>query len=143
MLTDRTSTAVAAYRRDTRFRLNANVEQQDEHRGVDMNAELPPAVAGFFRAHNTGQTEDFTSLFAADAVVRDEGHEHRGAAIKGWIEQAIAQYRPQAEVLDAAASGDGLTVTAEVSGTFPGSPVQLRYRFGLKGDRIASLRIEA
>ena len=108
-----------------------------------MNAELPPAVAGFFRAHNTDQTDDFTSLFAAAAVVHDEEREHRGAAIKGWIDKVIAQYKPQAEVLAAAASGDELIVTAQVSGTFPSSPVQLRYHFGLKGDRIASLRIEA
>ncbi len=108
-----------------------------------MNAELPPAVVGFFHAHNTGETEDFASLFAAAAVVHDEEREHRGAAIKEWIDRAIEQYKPQAEVLDAATSGDELTVTAQVSETFPGSPVHLHYRFGLKGDRIASLRIEA
>jgi len=106
-----------------------------------MKAELPPAVAGFFRAHNTGLTDDFTSLFVADAVVHDEELEHRGAAIKEWIDQAIAQYKPQAEVLDAAASGDDLTVTAQVSGTFPGSPVRLRYHFTLAGNRIAALNI--
>jgi len=106
-----------------------------------MKVELPPAVAGFFRAHNTGQTDDFTALFVADAVVHDEDREHRGAAIKGWIDKAIAQYKPQAEVLDTAASGDELTVTAQVSGTFPGSPVRLRYHFTLKGNRIVALRI--
>ncbi|MFZ4397928.1 MAG: nuclear transport factor 2 family protein [Kiritimatiellia bacterium] len=106
-----------------------------------MNAELPPAVVGFFRAHNTGETKDFASLFTAAAVVHDEEREHRGAAIKEWIDKAIEQYKPQAEVLDAAASGDELTVTAQVSGTFPGSPVQLRYHFTLKGKKIATLSI--
>ena len=30
----------------------------------------------------------------------------------------------------------------DVSGSFPGSPVQLRYNFTLKGDKIAALLIE-
>jgi hypothetical protein len=30
-----------------------------------------------------------------------------------------------------------------VSGTFPGSPVRLRFNFTLAGDRIAKLHIEA
>lgn len=106
-----------------------------------MNAELPPAVAGFFRAHNTGETDDFTSLFAAGAVVHDEEREHRGAAIRGWIDKVVAQYKPQAEVVDLATSGDELTVAAQVSGTFPGSPVRLRYHFTLTGNKIAALTI--
>ena len=38
--------------------------------------------------------------------------------------------------------GDKTIVTADVSGSFPGSPVQLRYNFTLKGDKIAALLIE-
>ena len=34
-------------------------------------------------------------------------------------------------------------VTADVSGNFPGSPVQLRYNFILKDDKIATLLIRA
>jgi hypothetical protein len=107
-----------------------------------MHAELPPAIAGFFHAHNTGHTGDFASFFTANAVVHDEKCEHRGAAIKEWIDRAIERYKPQANVLKAASSEDGFTVTALVSGTFPGSPAQLHYHFGLKGDRIDTLRIE-
>ncbi len=47
-----------------------------------MNAELPPVIAAFFHAHNTGQTDDFNQLFTGDALVSDESHEYRGAAIK-------------------------------------------------------------
>lgn len=106
-----------------------------------MNVELPSAVADFFRAHNTGQTEDITSLFTADAVVHDEDREHHGAAIKRWIDEVVAQYKPQADVVDVTASGDDLTVAAQVSGTFPGSPIRLRYHFMLTGSKIAALTI--
>ena len=65
-----------------------------------MNIELPPTIAAFFRAHNTGQTDDFNNLFTDDALVNDEEQDYRGAAIKGWIDGAIAKYKPIAEPTD-------------------------------------------
>ena len=38
-------------------------------------------------------------------------------------------------------SGDQTTVTGRVTGDFPGSPVDLQYRFTLEGDKIARLEI--
>ena len=106
-----------------------------------MHPELPPPIKDFFRAHNTGQTEGFTALFTADAVVSDEAQAHRGATIKEWIDKAIAKYKPQAEVTGFAPTGEMTIVTAHVSGTFPGSPARLNYEFTLKGDKIAALNI--
>ena len=65
-----------------------------------MNKELPPVIAAFFHAHNTGQTDHFNQLFTSDALVSDEAHEYRGAAIKAWIDGAIAKYKPDAAVTD-------------------------------------------
>jgi len=104
-----------------------------------MNTELPPPIAAFFKAHNTRETDDFNALFTSDALVTDEAHEYRGTAIKGWIDRATAEYKPTADVTDLAQVGDKTVVTAQVSGTFPGSPVQLRYNFTLKNDKIAAL----
>lgn len=106
-----------------------------------MNTELPPPIAAFFQAHNTRETDDFNALFTSDALVTDEGHEYRGTAIKGWIDRATAEYKPNAEVTDLTQVDDKIVVTAQVSGTFPGSPIQLRYNFTLKDDRIAALAI--
>jgi hypothetical protein len=106
-----------------------------------MITKLPPTVAAFFQAHNTGQTDDFNALFTGDALVSDEAHEYRGAAIKGWIDGAIGKYKPQAQATDLAQVGDKTIVTAQVSGTFPGSPTQLRYNFTLKNGKIAALAI--
>lgn len=106
-----------------------------------MNLELPPAIAGFFRAHNTGETENFLQLFTADAVVHDEAHDHRGAAIKTWFDGAIAKYHPQAEVTGLTREGEQAIVAAQVSGTFPGSPAELHYKFTLEDDKIAALAI--
>ena len=108
-----------------------------------MNTEPPPVIAAFFRAHNTGQTDDFNQLFTADALVSDEAHEYRGADIKAWIDGAIAKYSPVADITDLA-EVDGQTIaTAQVSGNFPGSPAQIRYKFTLKNGKIAALAIGA
>jgi len=88
-----------------------------------MNTELPPPIDRFFRAQNTGHTGDFNALFTADAVVSDEEHEYRGAAIQEWIDKAVGQYKPYSFVTKLAPPGDKTTVTAQVSGTFPGSSV--------------------
>jgi hypothetical protein len=106
-----------------------------------MNTHLPPVIAAFFRAHNTGETTDFKQLFTPDALVSDEAHEYRGAAIKAWIDEAIAKYKPVAAVADLAQVGGQIIATAQVSGNFPGSPAQIRYRFTLRDDKIAALTI--
>ena len=108
-----------------------------------MNIKLPQVVQAFFHAHNTGQTEGFNHLFTADATVSDEAHEYRGAAIKAWIDSAVVKYKPVAEVSDLAQVGEQTIATAQVSGNFPGSPAQIRYKFILKNDKIAALTIGA
>ena len=82
------------------------------------------------------------AAFAEDALVTDEKREHRGAAIKQWSDEVNEKYKPHAEVTEVAEVGDKTVVTAEVSGSFPGSPVQIRYSFTLSGEKIAALLIE-
>jgi hypothetical protein len=106
-----------------------------------MNTELPTSIAAFFQAHNTGETDNFKALFTEDAVVCDEDHEYRGDAIKAWIDAAVAKYQPQADVISLVPVGEQTVVTAQVSGTFLGSPVQLRYQFTPHKDKIAALTI--
>jgi hypothetical protein len=107
-----------------------------------MNTELPAPIAGFFQAHNTGKTDHFKDLFTTDAVVSDEAHEYRGDAIKSWIDDVISKYHPlHAQILSLVPSGSQTIATAQVSGTFPGSPLQLRYQFTIRDDKIAALSI--
>lgn len=105
-------------------------------------AGLPPAVAGFFRAHNSGHTNNFLEFFTSDAVVRDESQEYRDAAITAWMDNAIAKYAPKAVIQSVDPVGDAVAVTALVGGKFPGSPAEIRYQFTLRGNLIASLNIE-
>ncbi|MCC6232140.1 MAG: nuclear transport factor 2 family protein [Verrucomicrobiales bacterium] len=107
-----------------------------------MDTGLPDPIARFFQAHNTGMTERVMDLFTTDAVVSDEAHEYRGAAIKSWMDDAIAKYRPlHAEVAGVVPTGIQTIATAQVSGNFPGSPVLLRYQFTVRDGKIATLSI--
>ena len=105
-----------------------------------MNIDLTPPIAAFFQAFNAHDVDALVALFAGDALVADEGQEHRGtAAIKGWIQKVYAEYVPHAEVTDRANADNEIVVSAQVSGTFPGSPIQIRYHFKLKDDKIIAL----
>lgn len=103
---------------------------------------LPEPLPDYFRAANAGNADDATACFAEDAVVLDEGEEHRGhAAIRAWIEETTRKYSPHAEPLHVTDDGKSTIVTTRVSGDFPGSPIELDYGFQIRRDRIARLEI--
>lgn len=106
-----------------------------------MTLDLPQPVADYFAA-DTLDSEAVSLCFTEDAVVKDEGHTYRGrAAIKRWKADASAKYRYTSEPFACEREGGQVTVTSRLTGNFPGSPADLRFIFGLEGDRIASLEI--
>lgn len=103
--------------------------------------KLPAPVASFF-AHESNDPQAVARCFSEDAVVRDEGQQHRGrSAIAAWNADVVRKYQFKSEPLAAETSGAATTVTARVSGSFPGSPVQLRFRFTVAGELISRLEI--
>ena len=103
--------------------------------------DLPSPVAAYFAADTTG-AEDVAQCFTDGAVVIDERQEHRGrTAIARWKAEVSAKFRYTVDRLGVRVSGDQATVTGRVAGDFPGSPVDLQYRFTLEGDKIARLEI--
>src|SRR5262249_2440338 len=107
-----------------------------------MKTQIPEIIQTYFRASNADDIEGLVSCFSADAVVSDENETHRGsAAIKGWSVNVRKKYQFKAEVLRAVENPGAVVVTAKLSGTFPGSPVDLDFKFALKGNQISSLEI--
>jgi hypothetical protein len=102
---------------------------------------LPKPIAAYFSADEV-DGEAVSQCFTENAVVRDEGHTHKGrAAIKDWKTDASAKYQYTCEPL-ACEEKDGKTiVTCQLAGNFPGSPVDLRFVFKLEGNKIASLEV--
>lgn len=107
-----------------------------------MNIQLPGPVAGYLAAEKAKDTVRLAECFQLDAVVRDEGKEHRGvAAIKRWHREANEQYRFAVEPLDATVEGSTVVVRTRVTGDFPGGVAHLRCTFEIADDRIDSLEI--
>jgi hypothetical protein len=74
--------------------------------------------------------------------VKDEGHTHKGqAAIKRWRDEAAAKFEFTSEPFACDDKDGKIVVTSKLTGTFPGSPVDLRFFFEIDGDKIAALEI--
>ena len=105
---------------------------------TDTPIDLPAPIAAFLAADGGS----VASYFIENAVVVDERREHHGRqAIGRWKTEATAKYHYTSEPLAVDFSGGDVTVIARVTGEFPGSPIELRYRFTLEGDKIARLEI--
>lgn len=101
---------------------------------------LPNIVAALVEAQNNFDSSAYADCFAETAVVFDEGKTHQGKTeIKNWIEEANQKYRAVMKPLEYSEAEQ--TLKAEVSGTFPGSPLVLTYRFEVKNEEVQSLRI--
>jgi hypothetical protein len=107
-----------------------------------MSATLPEPLSAYFGAKKRHDIDAMLAPFAEEAVVKDEGQERRGlAAVREWMEETTRKYHDTVEVTDVAEADGKTVVTGLVSGTFPGSPVRLRFHFTIEGDKIARLEI--
>lgn len=103
--------------------------------------DLPPLLSRFVDGMNHQDVTGFLACFAAGAIVDDEGKTHRGLdQIKTWIEAAFANYRPMLEVKGIVPADGGSVITGIVSGSFPGSPIELHYHLTHDADQITGLR---
>jgi hypothetical protein len=106
-----------------------------------MTLDLPKPIAAYFTA-DKGDSDAVSRCFMETAVVHDEGHTYRGrAAIRQWKADASTKYQYTSEPFACELKDGKFVVTSRLTGNFPGSPVNLRFFFGLDGDKIASLEI--
>ena len=103
--------------------------------------DLPSPIRAYFAA-DTADASAVAQCFSEGGVVVDERHEHRGrAAIARWKAEATAKYRYTSVPIAVDVQGPEVIVATRLTGDFPGSPLELRYRFTLEGDRISRLEI--
>jgi hypothetical protein len=104
---------------------------------------LPDPIAAYFAADQLG-ADAIARCFTTQAVVKDESHTYAGLdAIKTWKAAASAAYTYTSAPFALEQKEGSSIVTSRVTGNFPGSPVDLHYRFGLERGLIASLEITA
>lgn len=106
-----------------------------------MPVTLPGPIAAYFTADRQNKAAVANS-FTQDAVVVDEQRTYTGReAIARWKAESAAKFEYTSEPIAVSRDGDRTVVTARVTGTFKGSPVDLRYAFTLKDDAIGRLEI--
>lgn len=109
-----------------------------------MQLRLPNPIETFVRAENSGDVESMSECFVPYATVRDEGNYYEGLpAIKAWQAMSRKKYNHTLTPLEITTSDGTATLKAELSGTFPGSPITADFHFALVDDRIASLQIRS
>ena len=107
-----------------------------------MLLKLPAPVLTYLAAEKAKNPEMLAFCFADDALVHDEGQDHRGIdAIKAWKKAADAKYTYVLEPLNASVTEKSVVVRARLTGNFPGSPVERDHRFTLANGKITSLEI--
>ncbi|GAB2186720.1 nuclear transport factor 2 family protein [Roseibium sp. LAB1] len=107
-----------------------------------MDIRLPGPIAAYFEADGNRNADAVAECFSEDAVVMDEQNVNSGrTAIRQWKADASSKYSYTVEPFAIEMEGDRTVVTGHVVGNFPGSPVDLRYYFRLKGEKIAELEI--
>jgi hypothetical protein len=106
-----------------------------------MSLNLPKPVAIYMTA-DKGDIEAIAQCFTEDAVVKDEGNTYNGrTAIRQWKAESSTKYTYTSEPFASEEKDGKIVVTSRLTGNFPGSPVNLRFFFGLDGDKIALLVI--
>lgn len=107
-----------------------------------MPLSLPDPLLVYFQTSNGSDAAQLAHCFTLDAIVVDAGQTYKGQeAIQSWKREARKKFAYTVEPVSVTREADRLTVTAEVVGNFPGSPVQLDHVFVMAGDRIRSLEI--
>jgi len=107
-----------------------------------MTSHVPESIVAYIAAANRQDADAALPSFTPDAVVTDEGVTRQGPeAIRAWIEETSRLYRPRIEILGAETDGPSVLVAGRVSGTFPGSPADLKFAFTLAAGKIAALTI--
>lgn len=99
---------------------------------------LPNIISELVKAQNEFDSAAYANCFTENAEVFDEGKTHNGKAeIENWIDKANKEYKATMKSLDYNKN----ILSAEISGTFPGSPLVLKYHFELNDGLIQSLKI--
>lgn len=107
-----------------------------------MDTKLPNIIDAFIKASNDHNSDTYISCFTDNAVVQDEGKDIQGTkAIKEWNEWSSNEYHTTLEVMRLVDDNEDTVLTAAVSGSFEGSPVNLDYHFTISNDKITALKI--
>lgn len=103
---------------------------------------LPKVLTDLIKAQNEFDAVTYANLFSETAVVFDEGKTHNGKLeIERWIDHSNKNYQSVMKPLEYTEIGTTGILTAECSGTFPGSPITLKFHFNIVNEQIQHLKV--
>ncbi|GAA4453314.1 nuclear transport factor 2 family protein [Rurimicrobium arvi] len=103
---------------------------------------LPKVVTDLIDAQNTFDSVAYANCFSETGIMCDEGKDFEGrSAIRHFIEEANKKYQSTMKPLDYTESGNSGILSAECSGTFPGSPLILKFHFKIDDGQIQYLKV--
>lgn len=103
---------------------------------------LPKVIAALIKAQEHFDSVAYSNCFSDTAVVFDEGKTHTGkTAIQHWIAQGNEQYKTVMKPVEFTETDTTTMLLAEISGTFDGSPLMLKFHFEIIHELIQTLKI--
>lgn len=103
---------------------------------------LPQPITAYIQAANAHDTLALFGTLTADATVTDERRAYCGhKEIQEWSKRTFHAYQATFDVLEVTQTHHEAVVTAQVTGTFNGSPLPLRFSFIIRGNKTATLTI--
>ncbi|MFY1047827.1 nuclear transport factor 2 family protein [Chryseobacterium sp. GP-SGM7] len=101
---------------------------------------LPKVIEELVKTQNEFDSAAYANCFAEDAQVFDEGKTHTGKAeIEKWIDKSNTDNKATMEPLAYDEKEDILS--AKIAGTFPGSPLVLKFHFKIANGKIQNLKV--
>lgn len=106
--------------------------------------KLPILIEKYVRASNENDLKTFVSCFSESATVLDEGETLTGRKLIGeWFTKTKKKYQQKTQPISISENGDNFVLTAKISGSFAGSPIELKYSIQTKSGLIEDLRIKS
>ena len=103
---------------------------------------LPEVVTDLIKAQNDFDSVAYANCFSETGIMFDEGKTHTGRAeIRQLIEEANKKYQSVMKPLAYTENGSSGVLSAEVSGTFDGSPLVLKFHFDIADGQIRYLKV--
>lgn len=103
---------------------------------------LPNVIIDLIKAQNDFDSIAYANCFSENGVMLDEGKSHTGRVeIQLMIDEANKKYRSVMKPLEYIENGTSSVLSAECSGTFPGSPITLKFHFDILDGQIQHLKV--
>lgn len=103
---------------------------------------LPKVIAELIKAQDNFDSVAYANCFSETAVMFDEGKTHNGKTeIQYWIAEGNRKYKTVMKPVAYTETGTTGVLSTEISGTFDGSPIVLKFHFEIFDGLIQSLKI--